>query len=294
VPLDELVNIAGIADAKYRDAKPIIKPDGSIRQPFDALPPLKDIQKRIKSTFLERVIFPDYLTGSLKGKDARRNANLHIGAATVVCEDVEGFFPSTKSGLILSVWEEFFHFSNDVAQLLTLLTTKDGALPQGAVTSSHLANLAFWRHEHSLYLGFFKDDISYSRYVDDITVSSPRKLSNQELTKAIGRIYSMMKASGFKAKRKKQEIQRANGPMRATKLLVNVRAALPHRDRQAIRAAVFQLERNFSLLVPGVNILKEVNSLAGRVGRLTQMHPTEGKMLQLRIAAIKQAISLKA
>lgn len=41
-------------------------------------------------------------------------------------------------------------FSDDVAEILTMLTTKDGGLPQGAVTSSFLANLVFWDYEPSL------------------------------------------------------------------------------------------------------------------------------------------------
>ena len=35
-----LIKLASNADNKYRLAKPVIKADGSIRQPFDALEPL--------------------------------------------------------------------------------------------------------------------------------------------------------------------------------------------------------------------------------------------------------------
>ncbi len=131
VSLDELRRVAATASSSYRLAKPITKPDGSIRQPFDALEPLKSIQRRIKERILSNVVFPDYLTGSLKGQDAFKNAELHANSKTVVCEDVAGFFPSTTSALVEKIWSEFFHFSSDVALLLTQLTTKDGALPQG-------------------------------------------------------------------------------------------------------------------------------------------------------------------
>ena len=293
VPLPALEQIAATSDSRYRLAKAIVKPDGSIRQPFDALEPLKDIQRRIKQRILAAVVFPDYLTGSLKGKDARKNAELHERTGTVLCEDVEGFFPNTNALLIDAIWRGFFGFSSEVASLLTQLTTKDGSLPQGAITSSHLANLAFWRTEHSLYLSMSAEGLNYSRYVDDITISSSTPLSNDEITRCIARVYGMMLACGYKAKRKKQEIQRSHLPMRVTKLNVNRRAAIPAADRHAIRAAVYQLEELASTGdMSGVSI--SINSVAGRVNRLGQMHAAEAMLLKERITTLRAVLSLQA
>ena len=288
VSVDELRRVAAIASSSYRLAKPIAKPDGSIRQPFDALEPLKSIQRRIKERILSNVVFPDYLTGSLKGQDAFKNAELHANSKTVVCEDIAGFFPSATSALVEKIWSEFFHFPADVALLLTQLTTKDGTLPQGAITSSHLANLAFFKGEHKLYLQLKSEGISYSRYVDDITTSSMRQLSTAELTKLISRIYGMMLSSGFKAKRAKQEIQRRNRQMKVTKLLVNKKVAIPPKQRQALRAAVHQLERQ---LADGVqeNIQAQLDSLSGRIGRLRKLHPVEGNALKKRLQLARAA-----
>jgi hypothetical protein len=283
--------VAATANSSYRLAKPITKPDGSIRQPFDALEPLKTIQRRIKERILSNVVFPDYLTGSLKGRDAFKNAELHANSRTVVCEDIAGFFPSTTSALVEKIWSEFFHFSPDVALLLTQLTTKDGALPQGAITSSHLANLAFFKSEHELYVQLQSEGISYSRYVDDITASSMRQLSTIELTKLVSRIYGMMLANGFKAKRTKQEIQRRNCQMKVTKLLVNNKVAIPPKQRQALRAAVYQLERQ---LADGAqeNIQAQLDSLSGRIGRLRKLHPVEGDALRQRLKLARAAYKL--
>lgn len=287
----ELQRIASIASSQYRNAKPIIKPDGGIRQPVDALPLLKDIHKRIKTTFFLPIEFPEYLTGSIRGRDARRNALLHAGAAIVVCEDIEKFFPSTTAPFVRSVWTGFFGFAPDVADLLTALTTKDGVLPEGAVTSSYLANLVFWDREPQLHGKFQETGITYSRYVDDITISSKTPLTKEQLTKSIATIYGMMKSCGFKAKRGKQEICRANRRMHATKLLVNRRPALPTKERQAIRSAVFQLEQRWLSVRGSPEGVSELNSVSGRVGRLTQLHPTEGEALKTRIAILRASSS---
>lgn len=132
---ESLQELAGTASSRYRLAKPVTKPDGTIRQPFDALEPLKNIHGRIKNRILARATFPLYLTGSLKGRDYRVNAALHAGAKIVISEDIEGFFPSTSADRIHGIWREVFRFSEDVCELLTRLTIKDGYLPQGAITS---------------------------------------------------------------------------------------------------------------------------------------------------------------
>jgi hypothetical protein len=285
--------VAKVANDRYRLAKSVIKPDGSIRQPFDALEPLKGIQKRIKERILDKVAFPAYLTGSLKGRDARANAKLHVGSTLVLCEDISSFFPSTTEALVEDIWSGFFGFSYEVARLLTELTTKEGSLPQGACTSSHLANLAFWKCEHALYEHLLLQGITYSRYVDDIAVSSKTPLPKEDLSRCIARIYTMMGRNGYKPKRKKQEIQRGNGQMRVTKLVTNRRPAIPSKERQAIRACVHQLEQRLKVgELDGLG--KEVNRASGRVSRLRQLHPVEGLALKIRIAALRTELKAVA
>lgn len=284
----ELQRISHAAGGLYRDAKPIIKADGSIRQTFDALPLLKSVHRRIQKQFFQRVVFPGYLTGSLKGRDARRNAALHAGAAIVVTEDIKNFFPSTGAQVVYSIWAGFFGFGPEVAQLLTMLTIKDGGLPQGAITSSYLANLAFWDREWRLYENLRDRGISYSRYVDDITFSSKEQLNTEKIGCCIAEVYGLMASKGFTAKRSKHEIRRGNGPMLTTKLMINARPALMTGERQNIRAAVHELEvlsRNSTDLV---SLKYEFNRVSGRVGRVSQFHQAEGVALRARLASLRR------
>ncbi len=290
VPQATLINVAAHADSLYRKAKTIEKPDGSIRQPYDALLPLKQIQRRIKDRIIKRVEFPEYLTGSLSGRDYRSNAALHSGAKIVICEDIEGFFPSTSREIVLDIWLNFFRFSGEVANLLTNLTTKAGELPQGAITSSYLANLAFWQLEPRLQANLAGKNIVYSRYVDDISVSSKRHLTKEEQTKLIAQIYGMLQRLGFKAKRRKHEIFTSGSRMLTTKLMVNIKPALPSKERQNIRAAVYALEKRCLLGEESADIRKELRSVTSRVGRLGTLHPVEANKLKLRLGRIRQVL----
>ena len=287
MPEKLLIDVAAQADTLYRKAKPIVKPDGSIRRPFDALPPLKPIQRRIKDRILKRVEFPEYLTGSLAGRDYRTNAAMHAVAKIVICEDVEGFFPSTKRERVMDIWLNFFRFSEDVANLLTSLTTKEGELPQGAITSSYLANLAFWNQEPRLQTKLAKREVVYSRYVDDIAVSSKQTLTKEEQTALIAQIYGMLKRQGYKAKRRKHETFTSGRRMLTTKLMVNRKPALQTKERQNIRAAVHALEQRIASGERGLGIKTELNRATSRVGRLGTLHPTEAKPLKLRLSHVR-------
>ena len=58
--VDKLLSLAQRADGLYRVAKSITKPDGSIRNTYDALASLKAVHRRIKSQILDHVIYPAY------------------------------------------------------------------------------------------------------------------------------------------------------------------------------------------------------------------------------------------
>lgn len=290
LPEPLLISTAAQADSLYRKAKPIDKPDGSIRQPFDALPPLKAIQRRIKDRILKRVDFPLYLTGSLSGRDYRTNAAQHAGAKIVICEDIEKFFPSTSRERILDIWLNFFRFSEDVANLLTNLTTKDGALPEGASTSSYLANLVFWNQEPRLQAKLARKNIVYSRFVDDISVSSKQFLVEEEKTALIAQVYGMLKRHNYKAKRRKHEIFTSGRRMMTTKLMVNSKPALPPEARQKIRAAVHALEQRVSSGERGSEIATELNRVTSRVGNLGILHATEATPLKVRLRFVRQSL----
>jgi hypothetical protein len=293
VPEHELLRLSNRADNLYRKAKPIRKPDGSFRQPYDALPQLKHVHRRIKERLLVNVHFPAYLTGSLPGKSPKANASFHVGAKIVICEDVQKFFPSTRSTIVHDIWLGFFGFSQDVATTLTQLTTRFGTLPEGAITSSYLANLVFWRLEPALHDQLLSRGIAYSRYVDDICVSSKQFLLDIDKTTAISEIYTMLGRLAYTAKRKKHEIQTSGHQMFATKLMVNRRVAIPHSERHNLKSAVFQLESKFKHGARDVEFFEQLSRTTNRVGRLGQFHTQEAAKLKERLKKLRLHLDIE-
>ncbi len=279
-----LVSAAASANGNYRSVPPA---PGSTRQTFDALGQLKNIHRRIKEVFFARVVFPSYLHGSLKGCDYVTNASLHTNKQILICEDVKKFFPSVSAARVEDVWCGFFGFSPEVAQMLTQLTTKDGALPQGAIPSSYLANLVLWRYEPLLHAKFAERGITYSRFVDDMAMSSTHHLDRKTQTWIIAQVYGMLRKAGLKAGRAKHEIFSANEPMIATKLIVNRKPSLSSKKRSQVRAQVRQVEiAQTSGMAP--EIVRELaNKAAQRVGQLGRFHTTQAVKLKKRVKEVR-------
>lgn len=284
VDLVVLQEQAKISSEQYR---PVKSKSGSTREIFDAVKLLKGIHQRIKDRILDYVDYPDYLQGSLKGRDYVTNAKLHTKKKILFCEDVEKFFPSVKSEKVHEIWNEFFGFSTDVATLLTHLTTKDGSLPQGAITSSYLANLALWRDEPVLKVKLQEAGVTYSRYVDDICLSSSNELDTQTQSKLISQLYGMLRRNNLKASRKKHQVFTASRKMVVTKLTVNSKPSLTKKKRSEIRAQVFQLEQLLKTAHNGDTVLEASKKAAQRVGQLGRFHPVEAFKLRLRIKAVR-------
>lgn len=283
IMLHRIEYVSPRANQLYRLAHAEPKSDGTIRQTFDAKPLLKDIQRRVKTEILDRVTFPNYLTGCIKGRDYKYNAELHEGAAIVIAEDIGNFFPSTTSEKIFDIWRHFFRFSEPVARLLTCLTTKDGGLPQGAITSPQLANLVFWRDEPQLQARLTSDGIVYSRFVDDVTVSSATPITPQKKTELVRAIYGLILHNRLKPKRSKHELKTRRERMAVTKLTVNNKAGLPTEERSRIRAAVHHLElRSAQQLLEAADLA----SVLGKVHHMARFHPGEARPLKARLQKI--------
>ncbi|MEC7119004.1 MAG: reverse transcriptase family protein [Pseudomonadota bacterium] len=283
-----LHDIARKSNGMYREVKE--EKNGKIRITYDASSSLKGLHKRLKRHVLEHVIFPSYLNGSIKGRDYKLNAQAHAGAKIVICEDISGFFPSINANKVYDVWRYFFKFGEDVSVLLTELTTLNGFLPQGAITSPYLANLVFWRDEFELVTYFSNLGLIYTRFVDDMAVSSKTFIEPETKTVIISKIIQMMRKNGCKINRKKHELLTAGKRMAVTKLTINQGVHLSKLEQRRIRAAVEQIviQSNMVEILEVQEFLKLYLSVAGRVNHMSRFEPEKAKPLKVKLDMIKK------
>lgn len=278
----------------YIGPKPKPKKNGGVRYVFDTKVPLKPLLKKINNVFFRRVDFPSYLTGSLAGRDFVANVDIHKGSRRAVTEDIAQFFDCITAAHVYRIWHELFGFAEEVSDLLTRLTTKDGRVFQGTPTSSYLANLAFWDREPALVERMVARGIRYSRYVDDVTMSSAGEMREEDKRWAIAQAYAMIGGAGFKPQRAKHGAFTARGPITIMGLNANGRRqpTLTKQERAEIRAQVFQLERRLAVGETGPEFRKALNQAGGKVGRLKRLHECEAVPLRNRLDAMRRALAV--
>ena len=291
-PEEKLVEIAETANKRYRIVEEKLKNSGGTRTIVDALPILKNLQDLINKRILSQVDYPRYLQGGIYDPESTRSyiadARIHVGCKVLISQDVKDFFPSVKYDLVLKIWMIFFRFPPDVSHLLTKLTTRNCELPQGAITSPALANLVFFDTEGDVVAKLERMGLVYSRYVDDISVSSKRKLTRAELTRAFAILISMIRRKGLVPHRTapKQTIYSANRPMQVHGLNVNSkRPTVPYEEKNQLRAAAHQMKgtAHAERATPAYRSL--FMRLRGQVLRLAHFHRQRGKKLKKKLDA---------
>jgi len=139
-----------------------------IRQPsFE----IKGIQSWILREILDKLFPSSYATAFLPRTPLIRNAIPHINNRYLLSIDLIDFFDNVKFESIYHVFTSA-GYSNEVAWALSRLCTCDGSLPQGGITSPALSNLVSARMDKRIGGLCSKYNFCYTRYADDITVSS--------------------------------------------------------------------------------------------------------------------------
>lgn len=307
-PFERLVALAKRSSRLYRYV-PQFKKDGiTPRHTYDAYEPLKTIQRKIVDRILSKVNYPGYLHGGIKDAKQPRsiysNARVHAGAKTVILQDIADFFPTITTEHIRLIFTGLFRFSEDVGALLAALVTREGQVPQGASTSSYLANLVFWDIEPALVARFKAQSLEYSRFADDVTVSSKSNLPDAVTAQIISSVTWMLGQKGCQQKRSKMHVRkRGQALLRTAKaeavtvtgLVVDrPTLSLPKKERMAIRAAVKQLELRAVGLQGQFSEVddREIRRVMGRIGRLIACGHPDGQRLKSRVRALLMSAPL--
>lgn len=201
-PNDEIVAIADAADRYYRTFRKYKKAkDGSIklkngkkqyREINEVLEPLRTIQDKIMNNILANLDVPDVLFGGVRKKNNILNAKKHLGKKYGFVTDLRDFYPSVNPRRVYEVFSGL-DFPPDIARLLTRLTTRKNELPQGAPTSSYLANFAFIPVDSGIIEFCNEHEITYTRYIDDLTFTSQKDFKDKTY-----KIIELITESGFR------------------------------------------------------------------------------------------------
>jgi len=243
------------------------KKKGKIKRRYIVAPnsEYKKAQKYILDYFIENNVFNIHHTSYawIKGKSRGDCANIHVGKRYVLEADIKNFYDSiTKDHLI-----GLFIYNQKIPKLLNLLNidlqdfiellTYNGKLPQGFITSPHIANAIRQPIDVSIQEMCDRNQWSYSNYGDNLYISG-----NSVPKETISIINDICKRYGFELNLRKSKV-------------------MPYYQRQLVLGIVVNVKRNIERQYIQ-NIIKELINVR-------QINPhIRGKIEQLNLADNKK------
>ena len=226
---------------KHYRSFPLKKKDGTEREINTPRTYLKVIHWWILDNILNHVEIAENVFGFVAGRSAVQNAEYHFGAKHVLNVDIRQFFPSIRIEQVRSIFESL-GYSESVSEMLSDLCCLNDRVPQGAPTSPAIANLVLRELDNKLSGLAQEAGHLYSRYADDLTFSSQKKIEGDFLLS----VKREVENASFELKPEKTRFSGGEGRMEVTGVVINevlqptrvwrkrTRATL-HRMRNSVR-----------------------------------------------------------
>lgn len=206
----------------------------SIKQPSRDL---KGIQAWILRSIIEKIAPSIYATGYIKKKNIYFNVLQHCDNRYFISLDLEDFFPSISTRRVIKKFE-IIGYSSKASYILSRLCTFEGNLPQGAVTSPGLSNWIASQLDRRIGGYAARTNIIYTRYSDDITLSSNNRIL---LRKSLSRILKIIKTEHFTSNLKKLRVMGPGNRCAITGLVKNdteARFGIGIKKKRIMRAVI--------------------------------------------------------
>ncbi|HMA97740.1 MAG TPA: reverse transcriptase domain-containing protein [Polyangiaceae bacterium] len=264
---------------------------------------LKAAQRWILDALLTRPTLCEQAHGFRKGRSIVTNARPHVGAEVVVNVDLRDFFPTVTYPRVKGLFRKL-GYSEEVATLLALLCTEadtvetelDGVtyyvaqgrrhLPQGAPTSPALTNLLCRRLDRRLSGFACKHGMVYSRYADDLTLSSALGT-----TAPVGAMLAVLKkvveGEGFVLHPDKISVKHRGRRQEVTGIVVNDRLSVDRRTMKRFRAFLYQLEKDGPAGKHWGKGTDPISSAVGFANYLFMVDPERALPLRQRALALR-------
>ena len=200
-------------------------------------PFLKLVQRRLLDRLLYEVPPHSAAHGFYPELSIVTNAQIHVRSPWVISFDLKDFFPTTDVEKVRQVLSRYYALEGNTLDTILRLTCRGGSLPQGAPTSPHLANLAFFHGDELLANLGKKYKLSYTRYADDMT------FSGNELPDGFDdQVKQIVHQAGYCLAGEKTKRMGRHQCQKVTGLVVNEGVRLPRNQRRRLRAIRREIE----------------------------------------------------
>ncbi len=235
--IKELYAISNNVENNYKVFR-IRKRSGKIRLIYEPNPELKYIQRQILINILNKRAISKYAKAYHRGICLRENALPHLNKELILKLDIENFFENVRFEKIYFACFNEKYFPKDIGVLLTKLCTYVEYLPQGAPTSSYIANLVMKDFDEELGNWCEQNNIIYTRYSDDMTFSGT--FIPGDIIKTVRK---MLYKLGLKLNNRKIRVINSSQRQCVTGIVVNKKTQVKLSYRKKIRQEIYYIKK---------------------------------------------------
>jgi hypothetical protein len=244
------------------------------------------------AAFLELEIGELAWFADVRGLSARTHALPHTGRRVVVRLDLGDFFAAVAAARVYGIFRSA-GYPEAVAHTLTGLCTNavplsasvpehfrlsrrlaTPHLPQGAPTSPALANLAAFSLDRRLTGLAAAVGARYTRYADDLVLSSDRRLRTPQAM-----IAEIAADEGFRVNAGKTRVMGHGTRQTVTGVVVNAHPNVPREEYDRLKAILHRARLDGPAGLDPAHLL-------GRIAWVESLNPARGSKLRARFAAV--------
>ena len=282
VPLDELNQVAALGKSSYfykRSRKGARL--RTLRCPKERL---LRIQTAIMRKILLQLSLPATMHGWRPGHSPRTYAAKHVGRKVVLNIDIKDFFLNVRAGRVHAFWASL-GYEPAAARLLTLLTTCDNQLPQGAPTSPLLGNQILRKLDHRLSF-VARHGLNYGSYADEFSISGRPRAEHFR-----GLVVKIAKQEGLKVNPEKVKIMHDHQRQEIAGIVLNKKPSLGREKYRNLRAIIHNCIVHGSARENRQGHPKFRAHLRGRIAYLQSISPKLGRRLLRELEKVQWSAS---
>jgi len=182
IPKPQLIYILYHEKKPHYQAFTIPKKTGGTRNIHKPIGSIDILQSKLLPFLYNKYRVKKAAHGFIKEKSVLTNAQMHLKKKYILNIDLKDFFGSINFGRVYGLFmSEPFKIGQPAAAMLAQLCCYEDKLPQGAKTSPILSNFIASSLDKKLVDFAKANHCTYTRYADDITLSSTKKFSSKVL-----------------------------------------------------------------------------------------------------------------
>lgn len=223
---------------KLKIRKKNFKNTGKYRTVYKAEQQISQFQKNVATAISDNTHFPKCVQGFVKKRSPRTNAKQHLTKKYLLNADICDFFDSITFDMVKSVFVNL-DCDEEVSHILAKACTLNGVLRQGLHTSPMISNLVVAVMDQDFIKLNNVYSATYTRYSDDITISSDKDLPGKE------EVVQILQRNGFNLNEAKFRLTKRGQPQFVTGLSVfdSEYPRIPKQIKRRLRLELYYINK---------------------------------------------------